>query len=409
MGRIIGIVHRVKQLKAGEARPTKVWIDSGSGYDLETETDELDWLLGRFPVKFRAVAKDEEVKSAYPWQIVKDKDGTAKKIPIEWDGLKAGDTVVMCCGGSGDRLAYAIARRGEKIGAEILRLAPFRLKYERAGNNKDNDRQLLVFLYAKRPELFQQTGSRDLELIRVREMYFGRQEAMAARMGCAQRLSQRFIGSIFLNEEGNYPEGILEEQFDRVRASDTILSLLAKEESRREKELKEAVRAMPVWQKIFEQLEGVGEMIAARLITAVGDIRRFENDSKFKAYLGAHVLADGRFPRQRNSELANWNNEARQALYLLGDQFNRRPDSVWGRRLREYKLKLRAKHPDILCQQCGSPWESCPNKKTHKRIYSDGHIHRMATWRTLTKFAEKLFHDWKRLEGEVEVSAKAAA
>jgi hypothetical protein len=404
-GRIIGVIHRVKQSKEGAAKPTKVWMSDGKSYDLETETDELDFVLGRFPIKFQAVVEGEEIKNPYPWQAVV-KEGVVKKVPVLWDGLKADDTVVMVCGGSGDRLAYAIARHGEQIGANIFRLASFRLKNERKENSKDNDHQLLVALFQSNPEIFQSVAPRDLDLIRVRELYFRRQEAMNARMGCAQRLHQRFIGGIFLNDEGKYPEGILEDQFDAAKASDTILSLYVKEEMVAEKNLKQTVQAMPVWQEIFEPIEGVGEMIAARLIAAVADIRRFGNDAKFKAYLGVHVLPDGRFPRDRrktgeekekSSSGPDWSREARKAMYLLGDQFKYRPNSVWGLKLREYKVKLRAKHPDILCQECGKPWDLCESKKTHKRKYMDGHIHKMATWRTLTKFAEKLFRDWKRL------------
>jgi hypothetical protein len=400
MGRIIGITHRVKQTKEGAARPTMVWVGEGD-YEckLETETDELDFILGRFPAKFRAAVEGEEIGPGYPcpWQIVRDANKNIKKIPIRWDGLTLGDTVVMVCGGSGDRLAYAIARRGELSGINIYRLASFRLKNERTENNKDNDHQLLVSLFKRSPELFQKVSPRDLDTIRISELFFARQEAMKARIGCEQRLRQRFIGKIFLDDKGKYPEGILEDQFDAAKASDLILSSLIKEENEREKELKKAVRSLAVWQEIFEPLEGVGEMIAARLISVVGDIRRFETDSKFCKYLGVHVLLDGRFPRRRNGECANWNNEARQAMYLLGDQFNRRPDSIWGKKMREYKVKFRITHPEVLCQECKKPWEECESKKTHKRIYSDGHIHRMATWRTLTKFTEKLFRDWRRL------------
>ena len=36
-------------------------------------------------------------------------------------------------------------------------------------------------------------------------------------------------------------------------------------------------------------------------------------------------------------------------------------------------------------------------------------IVRMATWRTLTKFAEKLFRDWRRLYDEVNEEVKKVA
>jgi hypothetical protein len=143
---------------------------------------------------------------------------------------------------------------------------------------------------------------------------------------------------------------------------------------------------------------------------AIGDIRRFATDAKLKAFCSVHVLGDGRFARKRSGEVANWHPEARQALYLLTDQFNRRPNSVWGQKLLEYKARLRAAHPDVLCQQCGGKWDDCQHQKSHKRKYSDGHIHQMALWRTATKFVEWLFREWWKLErGTTAISSASAA
>src|SRR4051812_40116536 len=58
MTRIIGIRHRRKKTAEGEARPTTVAIVNDGKqkcYDLETETDELDFLLGRFPISHEPV------------------------------------------------------------------------------------------------------------------------------------------------------------------------------------------------------------------------------------------------------------------------------------------------------------------------------------------------------------------
>ncbi len=228
-----------------------------------------------------------------------------------------------------------------------------------------------------------------MDLIRVREAYFARTEAMKARIGCEQRLRQRFIGRVFLTEN-MYPEGRLEDEYDSLKANDKILQALLQEERRREAELKQAVRRLTVWEEIFEPLEGVGEMIAARLVVAIGDIRRFKTDAQLKKFCGVHVLPDGKFVRRRSGEVANWHPEARQALYLLGDQFNRRPESVWGKKLREYKRRFREKYPE--------PVETPGAGGRKVKKYTDGHIHKMATWRTITKFVEWLHHEWSRLE-----------
>ncbi len=405
MGRIIGITHRVKRTAKGEARPTMVAIsdrEEVKTHKLETEQDELDFVLGRWAARWRKIKESEDLSGFLPHHIRRDKKTKeSKQVPASYDGLRAGDMVVMTFGGSGDRLAFAIKRKLDKIGGRILRIAPFRLKEKRTGK-KDEDHILLAHLFMTETAEFQKMSDRDMELIETREAYFTRQEAMKARIGCEQRLRQRLIGKIFLSEEGGYPEETVEDEYDRLKASDAVLQALIAEEAAREAKMKKAVRKLLVWPNLFEPIKGVGEVIAARLIVAIGDIRRFETAAKLKKYCGVHVLDDGRFARRRNNELANWNNEARQAFYLLGDQFNRRPDSVWGKKLREYKAKFREKYPGPI------KVKNAEGKEVTK--YSDIHVHKMAMWRTLTKFTEWLFAEWRRLESEkVSEDIKKAA
>lgn len=412
--RVIGITHRVKQtVRDGviqEERPTLVAVLQSHRiveYALATETDELDFVLGRFPSAWRDVTPDEHLGLIPAHHVKWKKYGkdepeeysedhktfseglwhVAAKVPSAYDGFREGDVLAMILGGSGDRLAYALSRRADEIGASVYRVPPFTVKHARdaASGDKEGDHQLLVTLFGARPECFRCCGARDRDLIRVTEAFRHRMEAQLERIACAHRLRQRFIGSIFLSPDGKYPEGRIEDAYDQVAANDVILSALVAEEKRREAELKKIVQSLDVWQELFAPIEGVGEMIAARLISAVGDIRRFETAPKFKAFAGVHV-ADGKFVRRRAGTVANWSPTLRQAFYLLGDQFNRRPDSVWGKKLREYKAKFRAKYPEPIMGDNG------------KKRYTDGHIHKMATWRTITKFAEWLWREWTRLE-----------
>ena len=108
-------------------------------------------------------------------------------------------------------------------------------------------------------------------------------------------------------------------------------------------------------------------------------------------------MPDGRFPRRREGELANWSPSARQALYLLADQFNRRPDSVWGEKLLLNKLRMREKHPEPVEVEVESRENGKTVKKTVKR-YTNGHIHKMATWRTLSRFVEWFTREWLKIE-----------
>ncbi|MFA6047729.1 MAG: transposase [Parcubacteria group bacterium] len=407
-------------------------------YDLETETDELDWVKGCFPVKFRKPEVDEDLSQFsshhikwrklkkgedpknFPDNLVK-LDGrdffTVARVPMEYDGIQSGDKVAMVLGGFGDKLAFAISRQGEKIDAEVWRIPPFSLKENRGEWDKEEDAKTLADLFWKRQELFRKVEVRDRELILLKETWISLQDAMKARIACEQRLRQHFIGEIFCSEDGGYPEGDIELAFDKVKANDRILLALREEESRREKSLVKIIGKLSVYNDLFLPIKGVGPKIAARIITAVGDIRRFPTASKLKAFCGCHVLFEfplngktvvrkllpgeapnenPRFARKRTGELANWHNEARQGLYLVGDQFNRRPDTIWGQKLLEYKAKFREKHPEVIVGANG------------KKKYTNAHIHKMAIWRTLTKFVEWLWREWTRLEKPPEAEKLAA-
>jgi hypothetical protein len=227
-----------------------------------------------------------------------------------------------------------------------------------------------------------------------------RVDAMKARIACVQRLHQRVIGEIFCSEGGPFPEGSFDKAFEARKANDTVLKALFAEEKARKKELSEALEGLAVYRRLFEPIDGCGPAIASRIISAIIEIRRFETAAKLKAFCSVHVLHDGKFARRRKGQVSNWHPDARQALFLLGDQFNRRPDSVWGKKLREYKTKLRDKHPEVVVGEDG------------KKRYTNGHIHKMAMWRTLTKFVEWLFREWWRLEREATaqpVQSKKAA
>jgi len=348
MGRVIGIRHRIKRTAEGDASPTQLCIyyeNEKVVSLLKTEDDELDFIR---------------------------------------NGLQEGDRVGMMLGGSGDNFAFALARHGQDIGASIFRVPAF-VVVNLFGKDRDknDDAERIANLLAQRPDLFYQVLERDLDVIWLRECLRARIDAMKARIACEQRLGQHLTGTIFCSPEGYYPEGAIEKQFDELKANDVIYLALLKEETKRERELIKACEALDLYQQLFAPIEGCGPMIASRIIGAVVDIRRFETKPQFRAFCGVHVQ-NGRFPRRRTNEVANWSGDCRQALYLLGEQFNRRPGSEWGQKLLAAKGKYRAAHPEVITE----------NGKKH---YTPGHIHKMATWYTLGKFAEWLFGAWWKL------------
>ena len=435
MARFIGSRHRIKRTAEGEAHPTQLCILDGEQvikYDLETESDELDWIQGMFPTKMRAATdsddlsqfpahqitwkelKKDDDSSQYPANLIRTQGKTtwvAKKVPAEFDGLKAGDVVAMTLGGSGDYFAFAMSIQGDKIGAKVMRCQPIRLKQARAqlglnDDSKDTDTQILAQMVQSQSDVFYELRTRDRGLIKIRIGSVLLSEILKERVACEQRLHQRVVGQVFCQPDGMFPQGGVEKAKAEAEANDIILASLKKEERRREAELTKDLENFNVYVTLFQPIKGVGPRIASRIISCVQDIRRFPRDTNMKKFFGvapdSSQPRDLQFPRKRRAQELGYNPNARQALFLLGDQFNRRPESEWGQKLIAYKVKLRAAHPDVMCKGCNCKYADCPTPKAkgHVKLYTDGHIHKMAIWRTLTKFVEWLHREWWKLEKE---------
>ncbi|MBD3359463.1 MAG: transposase [Candidatus Buchananbacteria bacterium] len=405
MARIFGIRHRIKQTKEGKAKPTQVAVYSNGNvqaYNLADETAELDWIKGKTPIKWRE-AKQEEDLDQYPVHHLKVSK-TKTKVPAEYDGLQPGDQVVMVLGGSGDYLAFAISVRAEELPAAIHRVPPAILKDFR-GEDKEDDSKNLIRLWQEKPQVFQAVASHERDFIRLRILYQGLVEARNARIACGQRIDQHTIGLTFCREDGFFPQGEVKKAAEEAKANDAVYQSLFKEEKRRAKEMEKHLETMAVYTQVFKPIHGCGPKIAARLLVAIGDINRFPTDAKLKAFCGVHVTPEGKFVRRRSGQVANWSGEARQALYLIVDQFIRRPESDWGNRFVQVKTGLREKHPNVICKTCSKDgpevvWSDVCAKKKHKRAYNDGHIHNMAVWHTANKFVRWIYFRWTNLENQ---------
>lgn len=415
--RTIAVTHRVKLTEAGEARPTLVSVSNGvnlTQIELMTEQDELDFVNGVWPTGYRKATPADKPADFRPWHQKwqglsskgksityvgqkKHEEDILYQVPSGYDGLRSGDTIIMALGGSGDRLAAAMARQLSTMSGMVCRIAPWAIK-DTAGSEMTQN-EALFLLWEMDADRFYMIDDPELKRIAVREAYENRREAQLARMGCGQRLLQREIGKIFLH--GNLQREVsLEDSFESIHANSPIMEALIKEENQANRLLDRAVKDSPIWQ-VFEPVEGVGPAIAGALIAAIGDIRRFATYQKLFAFSGLHPLSrDGKkfapgdtrmggdsiFPRRRRGQLSNWNQFAKQAFFLLGDQFNRRPQSYWGTKLRQNKIILRQQYPEVVVTEQG------------KKRYTDGHIHKLATWKTIRQFARWLYRAWTNLE-----------
>ncbi len=419
MSRVIGIRHRIKRTTKGEAHPTQVAIvtvgKKPQVFDLKDEQAELDFLNGKYPIKWKVVLASEVTLTDFlPHHIVVE-DEDHVKVPIKYIGLQSGDEVAMSLGGSGDYFAFALSLHGEKIGAKVYRIPPAKLKVER-GNlapdesgtkpldedeskpaTKNEDAVLLTKIFIEKRELFMETSPRDRGTIELRMRFTEIEEARKDRIACLQRLQQRLIGEIFCTPL-LYEAGNLDRLLREAKANNLLLKFLEREEDQCTKEVEELLEAMPIYRDVLSKVKGTGPKTMVRILAHVGDVRRFSTVAKFKAYCGVHlmkVITDGGeedfvFPRRRKSVVSNWQPDCRQGFYLLVQGFIKSKDSEWGQKFLQYKEHFRAKHPE-------------PVKQGNRTLYTKMHIHQMAIHRTMTKFAEWMYREWVKLEAQQPV------
>lgn len=373
--RIVAIRHRMKALASGEVNPTEVLIR-----DLNTGTETLL----TFP------SQDHELfflDGVYH-------DG---KTIVNFD-FRPGDLVVTMLGGSGDAFIFALASRYLKQGVVFMRTPSFRIRDHRPDpDNSSQDVYVIADMAQAVEEDFYPITEKDLQFIYITQAWPAYERAMKARMGYNQRLAKVSHDEAYVLASDIAPREVFDKKGKRKGVTDAGLEALEKEESLRLQALEHALGELDIYRDIFEPIEGIGPKLAGRLISAIIDIRRFPDEAKLMAYLGVHTIPAGdtrAFARQRRGQRANWNSTARQALFLLAEQANKRPGSKWGQELRNAKARLRMKHPEtIKVSRKGATDQGEGNFVTK---YSDAHIHKMASWRMATRFVRYLYRAWYR-------------
>ncbi len=522
MGRLLSFCFRTKKTVKGDARPTIVAIQTGDKIverKLAEVDDERDFAMGRFPISYRSVQDHEDISGFLPrqckWRRVEDGEdvsgldakhlrqvGSGKDkhlelctdVPDEFEGLGVGDSVVMALG-AGDLLAAMLFAKGKKSLVKVWRTPPSHLKSYRPKQdceNKDNDHVYLLEMFQKQAAPFYEFRQPDMSLVSVAVKLRLRMETQGQRIAAENRLRQWVKDQMYLfdGEEEDVNEWI-EERCKILMRDDPVHAALVKEEKSRDRELRLAVESTDAWQ-IFEPIEGVGPRIAAGFL-CIGDIRRFQVEpnfdgadtdeerqkrknkamqkgaAKMMAYCGLHTTANASgpdanfyrvFPRHKTGEVGNWSTELRQTFFQLAEQLNKKPKSVWGKKLLEFKDGFYQKHPyPIKCDKklvkifrslelffrekagvhiqpanyvidsieslqdwfdgCCSmldvsrfnrlsaeieQWQEQIAKaqvegKTVK-LFTPGHLLKMAKWRTLTRFARWLFPQLVKVMGK---------
>ena len=174
--------------------------------------------------------------------------------------------------------------------------------------------------------------------------------------------------------------------------------------------LAQSLRGVPIYETFLKGVKGCGVTIAGVLIRHI-DISKARYPSSLWAFAGYDVV-DGQGRSRRASHLVereyitrdgevatrrglSFNPDVKTALFLLAEQFNRSPDSTYGKILRDYKHRMEC-HPKygIAAQE---EYAAAVVKPDYRP--SAGHRHRMAMRAAIKRFLADLYNAWRPLEG----------
>ena len=309
-------------------------------------------------------------------------------------GLCSGDTVVTIFGGTGANFLAGLLERAQAIGATIYRTAPNNLKRFRDERNYDkkDDANTLVEMFRLHPELFHQARAQDRAVFRLRVSYMNWSNAQRLRILAENHIDTHVKERAFLDAASfTSQQQTLEQLIEAEKARDETLKFLRKQEGALKRVIGKSLKGIPIWDQYLDDILGVGPSIASQIIVTVGDIARFTSVAAFCKFCGQHCDAKGKFPRNRRGEASDWNNIARQAFYLLRQQFVYQKDPEWGRKYRDNLARLNVKHPEPVMVE---------NEKGKKvKRYTKAHLNKMALIKTCHQFCVKLWKEWRRLEG----------
>jgi len=154
-----------------------------------------------------------------------------------------------------------------------------------------------------------------------------------------------------------------------------------------EKLLKTFIKVQPVYINFLNKIRGIGPIFSAKLISYLGDCSKFENVSKLWAYTGNHVI-DGKAPKRRRGQDANWNHNLRMLTWQISDQFVRQNKGYYRKKYNEEKeIQLNQEYKEgVLFKKYGKVYKEGDTK------LSRGHAHNRAMRKIRKHF---LSHYWE--------------
>lgn len=167
------------------------------------------------------------------------------------------------------------------------------------------------------------------------------------------------------------------------------------------KEATKELQKYPIYTEFLVNIKGIGKNTAPGLISYIGDINKFPTVSKLWAYAGLH-LKDGKAPKLRKGQNANWNGKFRSLLLgIVADSFIKQRTPKYRNIYDKEKEKLSKKeypvgylHKDFNFKKKKGGY--C-YKETDTKL-TKLHIDKRARRKMMQIFVRDLYNKWKEIE-----------
>jgi len=168
---------------------------------------------------------------------------------------------------------------------------------------------------------------------------------------------------------------------------------------------KEGKKLGAIWEWVTS-IKGIGNNLAAKLLSRIDDIGKFDTISKLWRFCGYAVI-DGDIDRPQSRETRPYDARLKSVLWEIAEQFIRHRPEIYREEYDEYKKEDRRKHPNVICRKCGTAFlptiKTCPGcKQTNKDfglMYSDAHMNARAKRKAAKLFLSHLWVNWRQIEG----------
>lgn len=147
------------------------------------------------------------------------------------------------------------------------------------------------------------------------------------------------------------------------------------------------VRGEEIYECFLQKIKGIGPVLSAKLIKALGDCSTFETVSKLWAYCGLSVV-NGVAPKRKKGEKTSFNPKMRALLWNVSTSFLKQNKAYYREIYDSEKEKQKAKtyKAPYLLEKYGTSY-----KKTDTML-SKGHIHNRALRKMGKIFLDHFWH-----------------